>query len=151
MRKALLALALGLSATGCHGQKTGAPPADKFGSHMVQVDHVYDGDTIYFRMPGAWPELSMTGIRVLGIDAPEMHSHCPAEHQRALEARAAVMRFVQQTSGVIELRNVRHDKYGGRIEANVLVDGKDLSQYMIAQGLATAYNGEHRDKMKWCQ
>lgn len=135
----------------CSRQASGAPPADKFGSHMVKIDHVYDGDTLYFRMPNAWPEISMTGIRVLGIDAPEIHARCPAERQQALAAREAAQRFIEQTSGVVELRNVRHDKYGGRIEADVLVDGKSLASYELEQKLAVPYNGGHRDKMEWCQ
>jgi len=125
------------------------PQADKFGSHYIKVDHVYDGDTFYFRMPGSWPELSMVGVRVLGIDAPEKRGRCAAERQRANEAKLAAQTFLSR--GPVELRNVRWDKYGGRIEADVLVDGQSLSSYMISQKLARPYHGEHRDKLEWCR
>ena len=49
----------------------------------------------------------------------------------------------------ITLTNYKWDKYGGRIDAVVSVDGVDLSQTLIAAGYAVAYDGTGARK-DWC-
>jgi len=149
MRKATLILGWLCLIGAVEGPGLIASPPDKFGSHVIQIDHVYDGDTFYFRMPGAWSEISMVGVRVLGIDAPEKRGRCPAERALAKEATIMAQRFLSR--GPVTLQHVRWDKYGGRIEADVLVDGQSLSEYMIDQKMARPYMGGHRDKMEWCR
>jgi endonuclease YncB( thermonuclease family) len=46
------------------------------------------------------------------------------------------------------LSEVKNDKYGGRIVANVKVGGVDIAQELLKKGLARVYNGEK--KKSWC-
>jgi endonuclease YncB( thermonuclease family) len=41
-----------------------------------------------------------------------------------------------------------HDKYGGRVLGDVFLDGKRLSEMLIANGFARRYHGEK--KSSWC-
>ena len=50
---------------------------------------------------------------------------------------------------VVELQNIKDDKYLGRIDANVILpDGRDLGDVLIKQKLARSYSGGRR--LGWC-
>jgi micrococcal nuclease len=106
-----------------------------------------DGDTfeasveVYDRI---WVTRS---FRLRGVDTPEKLSKQVCERELAKAATlfsADVLRKVK----VIELRNVDEDKYAGRADATVMVDGQDLAVLLIAAGHARAYNGGKR--LPWC-
>jgi endonuclease YncB( thermonuclease family) len=42
----------------------------------------------------------------------------------------------------------KHDKYGGRVLGDVIIDGKKLSELLIANGHARPYFGEKKES--WC-
>ena len=51
---------------------------------------------------------------------------------------------------VVDLQNIKDDKYLGRINANVILpDGRDVGQIMIDSGLARPYSGGKRQP--WCK
>lgn len=50
---------------------------------------------------------------------------------------------------MVSFCNVKWDKYGGRILAEVHVDGRSLADMLIERGLARPYHGGKRDG--WCQ
>jgi endonuclease YncB( thermonuclease family) len=115
---------------------------------IVQVDHVYDGDTFYFLMPGMWPELARIGVRVRGIDTPEIKGKCVQEVTRAKAARLFTYNLLKTTQGKVELYNVKWDKYGGRVDADVAIGGVPLARELIKNGLAREYFGGKRTG--WC-
>ncbi len=87
-------------------------------------------------------------IRLLGVDAPEtLRPKCLAE--RMLGARATV--FVK--AKVAAAKRVRIERHGldryHRTLARVYLDGEDLSQALLAAGLAVEYHGGRRG-WKWC-
>ena len=42
---------------------------------------------------------------------------------------------------VMQIANVKHGKYAGRVVADVLVGGERLSDMLVAEGLARPYHG----------
>lgn len=116
-----------------------------------KVIKVIDGDTIKFEAP--WvpkpikPEIS---IRVLGIDTPEKKPHSKCEQENALAQRATSFTKQMVTkSKSIQVNPIDWDKYGGRIDGDIIIDGKSLANELIANGLARPYHGEA--KSSWCK
>ena len=122
-------------------------PASLAGPVEAQFLGNYDGDTITVRA-WIWPRHSVeTGVRLAGIDAPELRGRCDAEKQAA---RAARDRLREMLTGArkIELRDIEEDKYGGRVLARVFADDQDLAARMIGEGHARPYAGDTRKS--WC-
>ncbi|HEX6121426.1 MAG TPA: thermonuclease family protein, partial [Dongiaceae bacterium] len=126
-----LALSLGLA---------GVAPAGAASDHAFfrwQVVAIKDGDTLAVELPGLPTQLNPVAVRVRSVDAPESggRAKCPAE--RALANR--VTEFTRRAiaaAATIEFERPTWDKYGGRIDADVWVDGALLSGQLIAAGLA---------------
>jgi micrococcal nuclease len=119
----------------------------------MNVVRVYDGDTITVNLPGQLDVFGKNlGVRIGGIDTPEMVSRCATAAERQTERDKALLakRFVEDkiaSSKEIVLKNLDRDKYF-RLLARVSVDGQDLSQLMIMKGLADPYDGG--TKKGWC-
>ena len=111
---------------------------------------VSDGDTVVFEAPflpaPLKPQLS---LRVLGVDTPEKggRAACPAEAAAAEKASAFTKNLVANAKKIqIELKE--HDKFGGRVLGDLIVDGQKLSELLIKNGHARAYFGDK--KASWC-
>ncbi len=111
----------------------------------ARVVSVYDGDTLTVDAD-PWPGLTArTGVRLDGVDTPEIRGKCQAEKDQAIRARD----FVRATIGVtVQLTNIRPGKYAGRMVADVWVDGRKLSDLLIAENLGRPYHGGRREG--WC-
>jgi endonuclease YncB( thermonuclease family) len=99
---------------------------------------VVDGDTFY---------LAGEKIRIAGIDAPETHpSRCPSE---AALGNAATARLQELLSGgAISLSSIDRDRDRyGRLLRNVAVDGQDVGDTLVAEGVARPYGSGRRS---WC-
>lgn len=110
---------------------------------------VTDGDTIRSSVKLVCPLCNVT-VRLNGIDTPESSylAKCPKEKALGLEAKAFLQAlFAGKTEFMA--RNVKWDKYGGRILAYVELDGKDVGQLLIDKGLAKPYTGSG-PKPDWC-
>jgi len=125
-----------------------ASPASFPGPIEARVLRVLDGDTIEVAAH-IWLEQELTvRVRLLGIDAPEMKGRCARERGLALRAREMVA--ATTVRGEVSLTQIQYDKYGGRVVARVAaVDGRDLSDALIASGLAHRYDGGK--KRPWCE
>ena len=113
----------------------------------AEVIRVVDGDTVIMRVQ-VWIDQSVeTLVRVDGIDTPELKGKCATERQRAQAARKMAEDFLN--AGRAELRNVRLEKYAGRVLADVHAqNGQSLAAYMIESGYARPYAGARRQG--WC-
>lgn len=140
-----LAFALGNAALFFSASAYGALSSNRY---EYQVTGVYDGDTFYINMPGLPVELQKIGVRVRGIDTPEMRSKCPAEAHNAQAAKAFTQRAIASARGRVTLQGLKWDKYGGRVDADVYINGQKLSDMMITRGYARPYNGGKR--AGWC-
>jgi endonuclease YncB( thermonuclease family) len=119
--------------------------------YPVKVLRVIDGDTIEIEARFLPPELKQKlSIRVLGVDTPEKGHRAQCPQEAALAERASAYTKSLIASGQpVEIDIVGWDKYGGRILGAVRVGGQDLTQGLIANGLARPYHGEK--KSSWCQ
>jgi len=110
---------------------------------------VRDGDTIAVAIPGLPAELNPVGVRARGVDTPESGGRAKCEAERRLGAAASA--FTQELitkAHTITFSDVDWDKYGGRIDAVIWVDGQELAALLIAAGLARVYQGGQR--IGWC-
>lgn len=143
MRLAVLLCALAIMVMGMPAL------ADATGPQRVPalVTGAYDGDTIDVAAE-VWPGFTWEGsVRVLGVDTPEIRGECTEERDRALKARDFVRGLL--IGQLVLLADVQHDKYGGRVDAVVLLeDGQDLAEVLIAAGLGRPYDGGQR--LSWC-
>ena len=114
----------------------------------AQVVRVVDGDTVVVRARIWLGQDVETHVRLAGIDTPEKRGRCDEERNQALKAQAFAE--AQLANGEISLRDIVPDKYGQRVVAHVITaKGEDLSQLLVAQRLARAYDGGH--KQPWCE
>jgi endonuclease YncB( thermonuclease family) len=116
---------------------------------VLPIRGVADGDTIRTLLKLPCP-LCVASVRIRGIDTPET-SHlakCPAEKAKGLEAKAFLTNLIvgQET---MMARNVKWDKYGGRIDAIVEINGVNIGDLMISKGFAKPYTGSG-PKSNWC-
>lgn len=116
----------------------------------VNITNVYDGDTINFDMPQLPAPLNKMKVRILGIDTPERggKARCETEKDLANLAREKLQEIIGSETTMV-LTNYKWDKYGGRIVADVKVNGKDVRTEMMKTSLARTYTGEG-PKSSWC-
>jgi endonuclease YncB( thermonuclease family) len=88
-------------------------------------------------------------VRIINIDTPEIHGACDTEIKLANAARDRLIELLPKNS-IVELTNIKDDKYLGRIDANVKIgDGIDISKILIGEKLARPYTGGKR--LGWCE
>ena len=123
--------------------------------YVYKALRIIDGDTIAINIQKESPLIQKLGlnVRIKGIDAPERGSKakCEKEKIKAEEAQ----KFVNELVGVIGekellLSEVKNDRYGNRIVANVKVGGVDIAKALLNRGLAVPYTGEG-PKHNWCK
>lgn len=114
--------------------------ADNFELSPTDVTKVYDGDTFTINLDSV-PAVfgNQIGVRVKGIDSPEIRTTCSYEKEAALLARGYLTRLLESGERIY-LTNVERDKYF-RLLADVSVDGADVATAMISSGHAIEYNG----------
>lgn len=115
-----------------------------------QVIGTKDGDTLTVVLPGLPSPLNPVAVRVRSIDTPERGGRARCASERALAERAThFTRAAVARGNRIEFDRPTWDKYGGRIDADVWIDGRLLSERLIAAGLARRYDGGKR--AGWCR
>lgn len=113
----------------------------------VILNGCYDGDTCTFTIPDVHPLLGeRIGVRIRGIDAPEIRGKCEAEKALARVARDR-LRALFAEAVRIDLVNVSRGKYF-RIIADVEADGINVADILLQEGLGRGYSGEARES--WC-
>ncbi len=120
-----------------------------FGTAVAEVTSIYDGDTFRADIAG-YPDIigERIGIRINGIDTPEMRGKCDLEKalaRRAKEVTVSILRSAKR----VELRHMKRGKYF-RIVADVFADGKSVAEALLEQGLAVPYDGGKKTR-DWCR
>lgn len=116
--------------------------------YKVNVVSVYDGGTIFVDIPNWDPVVGKRiGIRVNGIDIPEIRGKCLKERILAKVAKNVVVDMVNSGNEVL-LIDVQRGKYF-RLVANVLVDGSSVARVLVKNKLAITYDGGTKTK-DWC-
>jgi endonuclease YncB( thermonuclease family) len=114
---------------------------------VSRVTTIYDGDTFTATID-SWPGIAgkNIGIRIYGIDTPEMRGKCKREIELARLAKKKTVAMIRSAK-IIELKQMRRDKYF-RIDAEVFADGRSIGLALISAGLAMQYYGDK--KATWC-
>ena len=100
----------------------------------------YDADTITFNIPNVHPLLGENiSIRVTNIDTPEMKTSNNCEKDLAQKSKLYVESILKQAHR-IDLINISRDKYF-RIVADVIIDGKSLTQLLLQNKYGYQYDG----------
>lgn len=112
------------------------------------VDYVLDGDTFAAGVKIDNDITVTVRVRIINVDTPELNGACKMEIGKANDAKEFMVDLLP-TGTVIELENIKDDKYLGRIDANVILsDGRDVGELLISEKLARPYNGGRR--RGWC-
>jgi micrococcal nuclease len=116
-------------------------PAAPAGAAEARTIRVFDGDTIQ-------DTTTDTTYRIVNIDTPEAGrgARCAAERALADRATRRTRSLIAAAANVETRATSRIDQYGRTI-AFVAVDGRDLGQILIAEGLARPWRGRREP---WC-
>jgi len=139
---ALSVLLLGfLVATGAAaGPRTAESPKDYGSAVVAEITSIYEGDTLRANIAGYPPIIGdRIGIRIAGIDCPELKDKRPDVKEKARQAKQYTVKRLREGKK-IELLELRRDKYF-RILARVMIDGEDLGAELVKAGLAKPYDG----------
>ena len=116
-----------------------------------KINRIIDGDTVEIAvgfLPAPLPP--KLSIRVLGVDTPEKAPRAKCEAEAVLAAKAsAFTKDAVMKATTVDIQIKEWDKYGGRVLGYVILDGKNLSNLLIENGLARPYHGEA--KSSWCE
>ena len=129
----------------------GYGPSKFYGPYNAEVVRVIDGDSIKV-IAEIFPHIEANlNVRLEGIDTPELRGKCEKEKQLARAAKAFVeAQFPASGNPWVLLRNVRDDKYSGRVVATVhITKTETLNQMLLDSGHAVVYTGRGKRK-DWC-
>ena len=116
---------------------------------IAEVTSIYDGDTFRANIPDYPPIIGQhMGIRINGIDTPEMRGKCEQEKDMARKAKKYTVTKLRSAK-TIELRNMQRGKYF-RIVADVYADGQSVGEGLVREELAVVYDGGKKVK-DWCK
>ena len=118
------------------------------------VTRVIDGDTNAVDASADLPpELADIRVRLRDVDTPEKNrrAKCPSEQEAG--GKATVFTRLQidgakRNAKPIIVRNPKWGKYGGRVIADLILDGKSLSTLLIKEGHGRPYRRGQRQN--WC-
>ena len=115
----------------------------------ARVGHILDGDTFSAAVSLDADTTVSVRVRLRNVDTPEMNGDCEYERARAIAARDRLSEIIPVGS-MVELSNVKDDKYLGRIDANVKnANGADVGEILIREKFGRKYNGGKRKP--WCK
>jgi micrococcal nuclease len=118
----------------------------------VKVIKVVDGDTVDVDIDlGFGIVLTDERVRIMGIDTPESRTSDKIEKVFGLAAKARLKELLDEDVILI----TTEDKHGedmkgkfGRVLGDFRVGGKTVTQILIEEGHAVAYNGESKDDVQ---
>jgi len=116
----------------------------------VKYLYNYDGDTVTFHIPNVHPLLGdKMSVRLYGVDTPEIKGKDICE-KRAAQVAKRLVQIELTNAKIIHLKNIQKGKYF-RIVADIIYDGKSLSDLLISKKLAYRYYGDKKLKINWCR
>jgi len=118
-------------------------------NYIYKVIDIVDGDTIIIDTRQESKLINKLGLRVrlYGIDTPEKKGKCQKEKDLALQAKKFTKNLIDQKQVI--LKDVKWDKFGGRINAKIFLNDLNIGQELIKNGLAIEYFGKRKNK-NWC-
>lgn len=110
------------------------------------IMRIVDGDTLKADAGADMPsELAMLSVRIRGIDTAEKggRARCDSERARGQAATAFTAAAVAGAARIV-VRDPEWGKWGGRVVADVLIDGRSLAAALLEAGHARPYDGGRR-------
>lgn len=108
--------------------------------------YVIDGDTV---------RVNQESVRLVGFNTPETRgAECEAERALGYRAKERLRQLIDQASTIrLDYETTRagvpsRDQYR-RLLAALVLDGRDVGEVLIAEGLARAYSGSTA-RGSWC-
>lgn len=86
-------------------------------------------------------------VRIVAIDTPELNGRCPYERTRAVLARERLRELLASGRVVLERDGRDRDRFG-RLLRRVRVNGRDVGDQLVSEGLARVWRGRREP---WCQ
>ena len=115
----------------------------------VVVKYIIDGDTFVgdvLLKDGI--EVLSVSIRLRNVDTPEIHGDCESEIRRAEYAKQRLTELIPLGT-MVEISNIKNDKYPGRIDANVYDSAnRDVGLVLVSEKIGRPYSGGKRQS--WC-
>ena len=105
-------------------------------NYAARLERAIDGDTFTAELvlrPGLTQKVT---IRLLGVDAPEIHAKDIAERARALVAKHYLMDRLAGRTLIVHAE--KRDSFG-RDLGEVLVDGECFNDLLIREGIAKSW------------
>lgn len=96
---------------------------------------VYDGDTVTLDISLGFGVTMREKIRLLGINTPEVRGK---ERELGLISRDRLRELIDGKDVIIVTHKDRGGKYG-RLLATIYLDGVNINQQLVDEGLAEAY------------
>ena len=115
------------------------------------VVRVIDGDTILVDASADLPpELADLRIRLRGVDTPEtgFRARCDAERRAGEAARDFVVWRIGEAE-TVTVHDLEWGKWGGRIVADVILDGESLALALVQSFHGRWYAGDNK-RAPWC-
>jgi len=115
----------------------------------VLVKHIIDGDTFVANvLLDDGTSVKSVSVRLRNVDTPEIHGQCDSEIKKANAAKRRLGELIPVGS-VVEIKNIKDDKYAGRIDANVFDSrGRDVGSILVKEKIGRPYSGGKR--LSWC-
>jgi len=112
------------------------------------ITRVYDGDTFYVNIKNCKYDVlcKNIGIRVHGIDTPEIRTKSHTEKALGYLAKDFTRKFIKG-SHELYLKNCKRGKYFRLVCELHNISGVSLSDELIKNGLAVPYNGGTKTKI----
>lgn len=140
--------ALALTAALC------APPA-RSADYLWPVTRVIDGDTVKVDASANLPpELANLSVRLRGVDTPGIgrYAKCPSEEAAGRVATDFTKAQIWKARRIV-VRNPKWGSFGGRVIADLVLDGISLSAALIEGGYGIRDHGkqtkEERKENRW--
>lgn len=122
-----------------------------YGNVLIdEVTSIYDGDTFRVNIKG-YPKIigHKMAVRLANVDTPEIRAKCTQEKLLARKAKQFTVNFIRNAK-VLELRNMKKDKYFRIVAELHSDDNKSLATELIRNDLAVPYFGGKKSK-DWCE
>jgi micrococcal nuclease len=103
------------------------------------ITRVIDGDTVEATVDCLFDIHIDQTLRLFGINMPEIHSKVETERKAAEAAKARLKDLVE--GKIIKIMSYKEKEKYGRYLAELIVDGVNVNELLIKEGLAKAYFG----------
>jgi len=121
---------------------------EQYGPYRADIIRVIDGDTVDVELHVYPGQKNSTRLRLAIIDTPELKAKSTCERKLAKEAKEFTTKFL--TLGSAKVTIFGRGRYG-RPLAKISINGTDLGEELLKEGLARKYISNKVDRKKWCK